>query len=66
MVDQVVPVLIEEGQYAYAWLGIVGRDLDRGTALAMDLPADQDGALVIEVAQDGPAKERPVRFSGAR
>lgn len=63
IVDQVVPVLIEEGQYAYAWLGIVGRDLDRETALAMDLPADQRGALVIEVAEDGPAEEAGLQES---
>jgi 2-alkenal reductase len=63
IVDQVVPVLIEEGQYSYAWLGIVGRDLDRETALAMDLPADQRGALVIEVAEDGPAEEAGLQGS---
>jgi 2-alkenal reductase len=63
IVGQVVPVLIEEGEYAYAWLGIVGRDLDRETALAMNLPADQRGALVIEVAEDGPAEEAGLRGS---
>lgn len=63
IVDQVVPVLIEEGQYAYAWLGIVGRDLDRNTALAMNLPADQRGALVIEVADDGPAEDARLQGS---
>jgi 2-alkenal reductase len=57
IVEKVVPVLIEEGSYAYAWLGIVGRDLERETALAMDLPADQRGALVIEVVDDSPAEE---------
>jgi len=63
IVEQVVPVLIEEGDYAYAWLGIVGRDLERDTALAMDLPADQRGALVIEVIEDSPAKEAGLRGS---
>jgi 2-alkenal reductase len=57
VVKQVVPVLIEEGEYDYAWLGIVGRDLDRETALAMDLPPDQRGALVIEAAEGGPAED---------
>jgi 2-alkenal reductase len=64
VVKQVVPVLIEEGQYAYAWLGIVGRDLDRETALAMDLPPDQRGALVIEAAEDGPAENAGLEGSG--
>jgi S1-C subfamily serine protease len=56
VVKQVVPVLIEEGAYDYAWLGITGRDLDRETALAMDLSADQRGALVTEVTEGGPAE----------
>ncbi len=55
IVKQIVPVLIAEGRYAYAWLGIVGRDLDRDTALAMDLPPDRRGALVVEVTADSPA-----------
>lgn len=63
IVSQIVPVLMEEGEYAYAWLGIVGRDLDRETALTMNLPADQRGALVIEVAEDGPAEEAGLRGS---
>jgi 2-alkenal reductase len=73
IVNRVVPVLIEEGEYAYAWLGIVGRDLDREMALAMDLPADQRGALVVEVVEDSPAEEaglqgsdRTVTENGAR
>jgi 2-alkenal reductase len=63
IVRRVVPVLIEEGQYTYAWLGIVGRDLDRETALEMDLPADQRGALVIEVVEDSPAEDAGLRGS---
>jgi serine protease Do len=64
VVKQVVPVLIEEGEYAYAWLGIVGRDLDREMALAMDLPPDQRGALVIEAAEGGPAENAGLQGSG--
>jgi 2-alkenal reductase len=55
VVKQVVPSLIEQGYYAYAWLGIVGQDLTRDIALAMDLPAEQRGALVLEVVEDSPA-----------
>lgn len=55
IVVRIVPTLIEQGEYTYAWLGVVGRNLDRATAVAMDLPADQRGALIIEVADDGPA-----------
>jgi 2-alkenal reductase len=63
IVKQVVPVLIEDGRYPYAWLGIVGRDVDRETALAMDLPADQRGALVIEVVEGSPAQEAELQES---
>jgi 2-alkenal reductase len=63
VVKQVVPVLIEKGYYPYAWLGIVGRDLDRDSAMAMDLPIDQRGALVIEVPDDGPADKAGLRGS---
>ena len=66
IVKQVVPVLIEEGSYSYAWLGIAGRDLDRETALAMDLPANQHGALVIEVVEDSPAEEAGLEGSDRR
>jgi serine protease Do len=61
IVKQVVPVLIEEGRYTYAWLGIAGRDLDRESALAMELGVDQRGALVIDVVEDGPAMEAGLR-----
>jgi 2-alkenal reductase len=63
IVKRVVPVLVEEGEYAYAWLGIVGRELDRETALEMDLSADQRGALVVEVVEDSPAEEAGLRGS---
>ncbi len=61
--NRVVPVLIAKGRYAYAWLGIVGRDLDRDTALAMELSPDQRGALVVGVVQNSPADEAGLRES---
>ena len=66
IVEKVVPVLIEEGSYTYAWLGIVGQDLERETALAMDLPADQRGALVIEVVDESPAEDAGLEGSNQR
>ena len=63
IVEQVVPVLIEQGTYTYAWLGIVGQDVEREIALAMDLPSDQRGALVIQVTEDSPADEAGLRGS---
>ena len=66
IVERVVPVLIEEGSYTYAWLGIVGQDLERETALAMDLPADQRGALVVEVVDESPAEDAGLKGSDRR
>ena len=63
IVKQVVPALIQKGYYAHAWLGIVGRDLDRGTAIAMELLPDQHGALVIEITEGGPADNAGLRGS---
>ncbi|MDX1614353.1 MAG: PDZ domain-containing protein [Candidatus Promineifilaceae bacterium] len=40
-----------------AWLGIAGRTLTPPVAEAMDLPSDQRGVLVSEVAPGGPAAE---------
>ncbi len=51
---QVVPVLIEEGHYAYPWLGITGMDLTPELVEAMDLPVER-GALVLKVVKDSPA-----------
>jgi len=60
---RVVPVLIEEGEYHYAWLGITGTDLTPDIVEAMDLPAGTRGALVIEAGPDGPADKAGLRGS---
>ena len=54
---QVIPVLIEEGRYEYAWLGISGNDVDAEVAELMGFPEGTRGALVVEVTNDGPADE---------
>jgi serine protease Do len=59
----VVPVLIEEGEYHYAWLGVTGTDLTPDIVEAMDLPADTRGALVVEVGEGGPADKAGLRGS---
>ena len=46
---QVVPTLIEKGEYSYAWLGISGTTLRPDVAERMDLPRDTRGTLVIDV-----------------
>ncbi len=63
IVEQVVPVLIEEGSYTHSWLGISGRSLTPDMAREMDLPEDQRGALVMEVVTGGPSDQAGVRGS---
>jgi serine protease Do len=63
MAKRVVPVLIEEGEYQYAWLGITGQDLIPAIVEAMELPTGTRGALVIEVGEGGPADEAGLRGS---
>lgn len=46
-----------------AYLGIVGLSLTPDIAEAMDLPADQEGVLVEQVQQGGPANEAGLRGS---
>ncbi len=54
---QVIPVLIDQGRYEYAWLGISGAQLTQDIAEARGLPVDTRGVLVIEATQGGPADE---------
>ena len=60
---RIVPVLIEEGSYSYAWLGITGTTLTPKLAELMDLPEDTKGALIIEVTKDSPADKAGLRGS---
>jgi 2-alkenal reductase len=63
IVKQVVPALIEKGEYAYPWLGITGTDLAPTIREELDLPTDLRGTLVIEVAEGGPADRAGLRGS---
>lgn len=60
---QVVPQLIETGEISYPWLGISGTTLDNDLALAMDLPAEQEGVLVFSVLENSPADKAGLRGS---
>ncbi len=61
IVQRVVPVLIEKGAYAHPWIGISGTTLTVDLATAMDLPAEQRGALVINVIAGSPAEKAGLR-----
>jgi len=61
IVKRVVPELIKNGHYTYAWLGITGTSLTLDLNEAMNLSADQRGALVQDVTQSGPAEKAGVQ-----
>jgi S1-C subfamily serine protease len=55
IVQKVVPALIKSGHYEHPWLGLSGTTLNPDLAQAMDLKADQRGALVVDVTPGSPA-----------
>ena len=55
IVKRVVPALIADGEYRYAWLGISGVDLFQELREEAGLPSGIRGVLVQTVAADGPA-----------
>jgi serine protease Do len=63
IVQKVVPELISKGSYEHPYLGVSGTTLTSQLAVAMDLPASQRGALVVEVTNDGPADKAGLRGS---
>lgn len=63
IVANVVPALITNGAYQHPYLGIEGTSLTPALAEAMDLPASQRGALVINVTADGPAAQAGLQGS---
>jgi serine protease Do len=63
IVQKVVPVLIADGSYEHAWLGISGTTLNSELAEAMGLDSDQRGVLVVEVVSESPAGEAGLRAS---
>ena len=64
LVIEIVPVLIEEGEYVHSWLGIRGTTLTNTMADELGLEATQQGILINEVISDGPADRAGLR--GAR
>ena len=73
IVQKVVPTLIQTGHYDHPYIGISGTTLGPTLAQAMNLPADQRGALVIDVTPNSPADKAglhgsttPVTISGSQ
>ncbi len=63
IVQKVIPALIKTGSYAHPYIGISGVTLTSNLALAMNLKADQRGALVIAVTANGPADKAGLKAS---
>ena len=55
IVSRVVPALITTGHYDHPYLGISGATLTSDIAQAMNLQANQRGAIVASVTPNGPA-----------
>ena len=56
VVNRVIPALIQEGRYDWAWLGVQGGDLTPVLADAMALN-NQRGAYIAAVTPGGPAEK---------
>jgi 2-alkenal reductase len=54
---RVIPTLIEGQVFEYAWLGISGNTLTAEAVIFRDLASGTKGALIMAVAEDGPADE---------
>lgn len=54
-VARVAPILISDGKYEHPWLGIAGVTLRPEIREAMNLEPSQNGILVIDVLESGPA-----------
>lgn len=56
IVERVVPALIADGQYDYAYLGLSGRTIDAQVARAFEFPNTLTGVYVAEVVDGGPSE----------
>jgi S1-C subfamily serine protease len=54
IVEKVVPKLIVDGNYEWAWLGVRGGDVDPSLVDAMNLPVER-GAYLWQIEPNGPA-----------
>ena len=54
LIRRVVPALVENGQYTWAWLGVSGGDVTPALVNAMNLPVEQ-GAHLVAILEDGPS-----------
>jgi S1-C subfamily serine protease len=62
IVKRVVPELIQDGAFEWAWLGVVGGDVTPTLAEAMKLPIPS-GAYISDIAEAGPAEDAGIHGS---
>jgi S1-C subfamily serine protease len=63
IVSKVIPELIKNGKYDWAWLGIRGGNVTPSLVDAMKLPVNR-GAYVVEASAGGPAAQAGLRGAG--
>ncbi len=61
IVRRVVPALIEDGRYAYAYLGLSGSSINPFLADALELPANHLGVYVATVIPGGPSDDAGIQ-----
>ena len=61
IIKQVIPALIDTGRYDHPYLGLTLTSLNPDIAKAMNLPANQHGALVQAVAAGGPSDKAGIK-----
>jgi 2-alkenal reductase len=61
IVRRVVPALIEDGHYAYAYLGLSGSSINPFLAEALELPPNHLGVYVATVIPDGPSDQAGIQ-----
>lgn len=54
IVERVVPELIENGEFEWGWLGVIGGSVSPSLVEAMNLPVN-NGAYISEVVEGGPS-----------
>ncbi len=57
VIRRVVPALIEDGEYEYAYLGLSGSSISSDLSAALDLPKGVLGVYVAEVIPGGPSSD---------
>ena len=63
---RVVPALIADGEYKYAFVGIFGASVRPAIAEAMGLSRDVQGVLVVDAIDGGPAQAAGLRGGDTR